>query len=443
MLVMKFGGSSVANKAQIEKVRGIVASHRDRQPIVVCSAHKGITNALVASAQKAAQGEYAPETVLARQAAIAQELGCNDLLLQALFSEIRDLLRGIHLVKELSPRSLDYISSFGERMSCRCIADYLSRNGVAATAHDVWDLGFITNDNFGKARPLPGFNERVRDCFAACSPETVPIVTGFIGKTTGGEITTVGRNGSDLTASLLAAALGAEEAQIWTDTDGVMTADPSVVKKARNIPHMRFDEAAELAYFGSRVLHPATLLPAMDANIPVRVLNTNRPDHPGTVIQQGSPGNPSAVTSIAYKENQCTLTVSSTRMFGEAGFLARVFNALAQHNVVIDVVTTSEVSVSLTANDERALQLAAEQLANIGSCQIQKGRTILAVVGQHLAHKAGLGSDILQAIAAAGVNVEMISFAAGSINLQMVIADDDVEEAVAVLHKVLFEQSLS
>jgi len=294
------------------------------------------------------EGVAIPVRADARQQAVADSLGCPAGLLEPLYAEIRDLLRGISLVKELSPRSLDYISSFGERMSVRCIADFFSREGLAADAHDVWDLGFVTDSRFGRARPVPGWEEKARAAVAALPEDRVPVVTGFVGKNAAGEITTVGRNGSDLTCTLLAAALEADEAQIWTDTDGVMTADPSVVSGARNIPHMRFDEAAELAYFGSRVLHPSTLLPALDAKIPVRVLNTNRPAHPGTVIADLGPENPERVTSIAYKERQTVVKVASTRMFGESGFLARVFEVLARHEVIVDVVTTSEVSVSLT-----------------------------------------------------------------------------------------------
>jgi aspartate kinase len=437
---MKFGGTSVANRAAIETALSIVKARVEQHPVVICSAHKGVTNALVDTARAAAAGSYSPDSVLQRQRQVAHGLGCDKTLLSSLYAEIDDLLRGIQLVKEVSPRVLDYISSFGERMSARCIADFFTREGLAADAHDVWDLGFVTNSVFGAARPLTGFEDRVKKAFALLPEGRVPIVTGFIGKNEQGDVTTVGRNGSDLTATLLAAALGADEVQIWTDTDGVMTADPSVVEGARNIPHMRFDEAAELAYFGSRVLHPSTLLPATEANIPVRVLNTRRPEHRGTVIQEVGPANPSAVTSIAYKENQLVLTLRATRMYGEAGFLSRVFEVCTRHGVVIDVVSTSEVSVSLTAHDRAPLERAAEELKQLGEVDIHDGHTILAVVGQHLAERAGLGAKILHAVAAAGVNIEMISYAYGAINLSMVIADSDIDRAVETLHRVLFEQ---
>jgi aspartate kinase len=281
----------------------------------------------------------------------------------------------------------------------------------------------------------------MKRAFAELPKDGVPIVTGFIGKNEAGEITTVGRNGSDLTATLVAVALDAEEVEIWTDTDGVMTADPSVVKSACSIPHMRFDEAAELAYFGSRVLHPSTLLPAMRKRIPVRVLNTNRPELSGTVIHEAGPDNPRDVTSIAYKENQLVLTLSSTRMFGEGGFLSRVFDVCARHGVVVDMVSTSEVLLSLTANAAGPVEKAAAELRALADVEIKTGRTILAVVGQHLAGRAGLGAEILRAVADAGVNVEMVSYACGSINFSMVIADADIGPAVSTLHRVLFERT--
>src|SRR5690606_19871184 len=209
------------------------------------------------------------------------------------------------------------------------------------------------------------------------------------------------------------------------------------------IPHMRFDEAAELTYFGSRVLHPSTLLPAIRAKIPVRVLNTNRPEHCGTVIEEQGVEHRERVTSIAYKERQVVVTVEATRMLGEVGFLARVFDVLARQGVVIDVVTTSEVSVSVTADDPAAVERALPELEALGRCTVVPGRTILAVVRQHLAKRKGLGAEVLTAIADAGVNVEMVSYAQGSINLQMVIADEDIANAVATLHAVLFERSAS
>jgi aspartate kinase len=439
MIVMKFGGSSVANRSQIEKVLSIVRGRLDRRPVVVSSAHKGITDALVNAAKLAAAGELArAHGPIERQREIMLELECPADLLDPYFAELGDLLRGISLVKELSPRSLDYVSSFGERMSVRVIADFFTRQGLRARAHDVWDLGFVTDSKFGQARPLEGWERDCRAAFEALPSDEVAIVTGFIGKNRSGEVTTVGRNGSDLTASLLGSALAVAEVEIWTDTDGVMTADPSVVDGARNIPYMRFDEAAELAYFGSRVLHPSTLLPAMQSDIPVRVLNTNRPEHHGTVIEKHTVENPSAATSIAYKERQSVLVLRTTRMFAQSGFLARAFEILGSHQVDVDMISTSEVSISLTSGDRVGLEAAAEELRSIGDVSVKHGKTILVVVGQHLPERPGIGARILGSVAGAGVNVEMISYGMDSINFTMLIDDADIGRAVRVLHAIAF-----
>jgi len=440
MIVMKFGGSSVANREQIGKVLAIVRDRLERRPVVVSSAHKGVTDALIDAARTAATGHDPGEGVIERQQAIAASLGCADELLAPFYTEIRDLLRGIRLVGELSPRSLDYISSFGERMSVRCIADYFGREGLPAQAFDAWDLGMTTDDHFGRARPLPEYEAAMREAFAQKVPEgVIPIVTGFIAKSHAGVITTLGRNGSDLSATLVGAALGAEEVQIWSDTDGVMTADPGIVPAAKSIATMRFDEAAELAYFGSRVLHPATLVPAIDKNISVRVLNTNRPDHPGTVIESAPAPKPSPVTSIAYKEGQGVLTITEPRMFEQVGFLARFFEVLARHEVVVDLVATSEVSVSVTSHDCDALRRAAVDLDALGQVVVRDGKTILAVVGRHIQHSKGIGARILEAISRADVNIQMHTFGMSSNNISLVIDDEAISRAVASLHAAVFE----
>jgi len=440
MIIMKFGGSSVANRDQIRKVLEIVKTRIDRKPVLICSAHKGITDALLNAARGAVQRHYSLPDVIDLQSEIADELGCPKALLTELLQEISDLLRGIGLVRELSPRSLDYIASFGERMSVRCVADFFTRQGLKAQAFDIWDLGFITNEEFGSARPLPGFRERMQEAFREKVPSDVlPVVTGFIGKSANGEITTLGRNGSDLTATLTGAALDAEEVEIWTDTDGVMTADPSVVPNARNIPHMRFDEAAELAHFGGRVLHPSTLLPAMEQNIPVRVLNTNRPDHPGTVIDRDGEGKTTGVTSVAYKERQAILTITSTGMLQQAGYLAGVFQVLAKWGVVVDVISTSEISVSLSTDRPDLLNQALPELEAFGTCEVHTDKTILAVVGPDLSHQRGLGGEILAAAEKAGASVHMISVGLKSINFSMVIDDQDIANVVPILHQSLFE----
>ncbi|MCC7510720.1 MAG: aspartate kinase [Planctomycetes bacterium] len=440
MLVMKFGGSSVADEKQIHKVLQIVKGRASRRPVVVSSAHKGITDALLSAGKKAAAGEPDATAIIDKQRKVLKGCGCEHDLLDTFFREIEDLLRGISLVREASKRSLDFLASFGERMSCRVIADYFTRNGVKAEAFDAFELGYITDEHFGSARPLPGYELKMETEFKRrVGSDVTPIITGFIGKTSSGEITTVGRNGSDFTATCFAAGLGAEECEIWTDTDGVMTADPSLIKDARSIPFMSFAEASELAYYGGRVLHPSTLLPAIKRKIPVRVLNTNRPDHPGTVITEEGGENPNAVTSIAYKENQAVITIESPQMLGQPGFLAKVFDVLGREKIDIDMISTSEISVSMTCPGVANLNEAAKALEVHGRVSVVSDKTIVCVVGKNVKAQRGLAARVFGALRDCDVNVEMISQGANKINLSFLIDDDDIAKAVPALHAALFK----
>lgn len=443
MLVMKFGGSSLADGAQVKKVLEIVRAQAHRRPVVVCSAHKGITDALIRAARQAAsQGIADAEPVVQRQKQVMAELGCREDLLDAELGELQDLLRGISLVREASPRVMDHVQGFGERMSVRAVADFFTRSGLAAKAHDAFDLGFITDANFGAARPAAGFEARVQAAFQVqVAADVVPVITGFIGKTEDGALTTVGRNGSDYTASCFAAAVGAEECQIWTDTDGVMTSDPNLIPAARNIPEMSFQEAAELAYYGGRVLHPSTLIPAVRANIPVRVLNTNRPDHPGTVITEAGGKPIGDVTSIAYKKNQSVLTITSAQMLGQHGFLARVFEIMGRREVDVDMVSTSEVSVSMTCAPSVHLDRAVSDLGALGRVTVAHGKSLVCIVGRDLKGVHGLAGRAFSALGDAAIPVEMISHGANAINLSLLVDDRQVEFAVPALHHALFERA--
>jgi aspartate kinase len=286
---------------------------------------------------------------------------------------------------------------------------------------------------------VAGYEAGVAAAFAAQVPaDVVPIVTGFVGKTVAGEITTVGRNGSDFTATCVAAALSAEECEIWTDTDGVMTADPSVIPDAHSIPAMSFAEASELAYYGGRVLHPSTLLPAVERKIPVRVLNTNRPDHPGTVITEDGAADAPPITSIAYKERQTVLTIESPRMLGQPGFLARIFDVLGRSSIDVDMISTSEVSVSMTCQDRGGLKAALAELERHGRVLVEGEKTIVCVVGKNVRRTRGLAARVFGALDEAKVNVEMISQGANQINLSFLIADRDIEPAIKSLHRALF-----
>src|SRR5690349_1806137 len=309
MIVMKFGGTSVADAVRIRTVVRLAVERIDRRPIVVVSAMAGVTNLLIDLAHRALKGPTPATEVRDRHREALAELGLPPELLQEELDDLRSLLKGITLVGELTPRSLDCIMSFGERLSAKVVAAAFRAAGHDAAAHASYDLGLVTDERFGSANPLESCYEPLGRALKAV--KGIPVVTGFIGRDKRGNITTLGRGGSDYSASILGRAVGAEEIQIWTDVDGVMTSDPKLCQAARSLEVLSFMEASELAYYGAKVVHPSTMIPAVKAKIPIRVLNTYRPEHPGTVILDRAPAGRGGVKSIAYRSRLALITVSS------------------------------------------------------------------------------------------------------------------------------------
>jgi aspartate kinase len=436
MIVMKFGGSSVGAADKIKRVREIVAAHLKRNPVLVVSAFRGVTDELLTLAQEAKEGRKPSISGLKkRHAEAAAELGVPLEPLEPLFDELNDLLKGIALLKELTPRTLDYAASFGERFSARLIAAHFNKEGLKAQHFDAFDAGLVTDDRFGGATPLPEADNSIR--VELSKVRGVPVITGFIGKTRSGEITTLGRNGSDYSATIFGAALGAEEVQIWSDTDGIMTADPRLVPGAVPLSELSFEEACELAYYGGKVLHPHTLVPAMRKGIPVRVLNTFKPDHPGTRVVS-KPGAPSGVQSIAFKRHQTIVHVNSPRMAAGWGFLSRIFEAFAKHEVSVNVVTTSEITVSVTTDSLRGLDAAIAELSPEFKVTKESGKAVLCVVGDGIHSTPGVAGNVFGALKEANVNVLMISQGASRNNIVCVVDDAAVEPAVRALHSKFF-----
>lgn len=436
---MKFGGSSVAGSEKIARVAGIVRSRLPRGPVLVASAFRGTTDDLLALAREALTGDRTRLDAIARRhREAAAELDVDFAPCEPLLEELGALVRGIELIQELTPRTLDRVASFGERLSCRLIAAAFARAGVPARAVDAFAAGLLTDDRFGAAQPLPEADAELKRFFAGVAE--VPVVTGFIGRTRAGEITTLGRNGSDYSATILGAALGAEEIQIWSDTDGIMTADPRLVPAAKPLERLSFAEACELAWFGGKVLHPHTLVPAMAKDIPVRVLNTFKPEHPGTLIVARPPkaeGGP-ALKSIAFKRGQLIVSASSPRMTSGPGFLARLFAAFARHEVDVDMIATSEVSVSATTGSERNVERLKAELSAEFEATVERGQAVLCAVGDGIQSRPGVAADVFDAVRGAGVNVRMISQGASKNNVAFVVEDADVEKAVRALHARFF-----
>jgi aspartate kinase len=444
VIVMKFGGTSVGDPARIEKAAALIRRSRERaeRPVVIVSAHSGVTDALLALANDAQAGKPVDAAAIRkRHVDIATGLGLDPAHVDAELSELDDLIRGVRLLGELSPRAKDRVASFGERMAAKAVAAFLARTGTPARALMAWDAGLVTDNRFGRAQPLPQADENIARTLGAFdqADAPVPIVTGFIGKDLRGRITTLGRNGSDYSAAIFGAAIRAKEVQIWKDVEGVMSADPRIVPGAKLLSNMSYDEAGELAAYGAKVIHPSTMAPAVRHEIPIRVLNMLEPDSAGTLIGRETPVSREVVKAIAHKKNVSLVNVTSTKMLGAPGFLARMARVFKEHEVDIDMIATSEVSVSLTVNDDKRLDACARDLARFADVQVSRGdKAIVCVVGHGLSKAKGVAGRVFTALAQADVNVELISQGASKINLGFVVPNESVVPSVRALHAAFF-----
>ena len=448
MIIQKYGGTSVGGAEPIRRLGEIVRASLAREPVVVVSALAGVTNRLfqltelaVAGAGPGWEAELRAIGDLHRKALADLEL--DRALVDPLLSELADLARGIALVRERTPRTLDAAASFGERLSSRIVAAHLDRIGIPAVALDAWDAGLVTDDRFGCARPLPGGDEAIRKALLAAARTSaggwrVPVITGYVAKSRSGEITTLGRGGSDYSAAIFGAAIGAEEIQVWKDVDGVMTADPRIVKEARHVRSISFAEAAELAFFGAKVLHPATMAPAVLKNIPIRVLNSFRPDQPGTSVLSKADGAAATVRSIAHKDHIAVVNVVAAPMMLQFGFLEKVAEVFARHEIVIDMIATTEVSLALSTEPGARLEPAVAELSRFAEVSVVRELSLVSVVGEGLRERVDPCATVLSTLAELGVRVEMISYGATRNNLSVVIPGPRVREVVSALHGRLF-----
>jgi aspartate kinase len=437
MLVMKFGGTSVGVPAHCERALEAVRERLDHEPVVVVSALAGVTNHLVELCRPGAVRAELLDRIAERHLQHARALGVAAETVTGLLGALRADPALAGPVEPVSREDRDRVLAYGERLAAVLFAAALTARGTEAHAVHAGEAGLVTDDRFGQASPLPESGSRLRSFFAR--RRDVPVVTGFIGATLDGRTTTLGRGGSDYSAALLGAALGAAEIQIWTDTSGMLSADPRVVPEARPVPRLSFAEACELAYFGARVLHPKTLLPAMERGIPVRVLNTAQPQDEGSLIAAEAEPTPHGwrVKSIASKRGITAVTIASTRMLLAHGFLARVFEVFGRHHVVVDLVTTSEVSISVTVDDTTHLEAAVAELEGIGRVDVRRDLAVVAVVGEGAPTQVGLAGHVFTLLGGVGVSVEMISQGASRVNLSFVVAGNEATRVVRLLHRGL------
>lgn len=441
MVVMKFGGSSVANGERIKHVASIIQSYVKERPIVVLSAMGDTTDHLLEAADMAVQGRVDIDRIEQLHRETAKQLEVPFSELEDLLEELNTLLTGISMLRELTKRTRDYLVSFGERLSVRMTAAYLNKIGVASKAYDAWDVGFVSDSNFMSAELLEDVWSLIPAAlgdYKLGKTDVVPVVTGFIAKDKKGYITTLGRGGSDLTATMLGAALGADEVQTWKDVDGILTSDPRIVPNAKTVPEVTYEEASELAYFGSQVLHPRSMVPCRRVGTPVRVKNSYNKEFPGSIIVENHTSPVSAVRAITAVKHVTLIDMVSTRMMGASGFLAHIFNQFLKWNISIDVIATSEVSVSVTVNTDEDLSGLLEDVQRVAATECKKGKAIVTVICD-TGCSSSIIADGFSALAKEGINVQMISKGASKVNISMICDDSEADLVVRTLHKAYFE----
>jgi aspartate kinase len=453
MVVQKFGGTSVADPAAIRRLIEIVRTARGRDgrgPAVVVSAMSGVTDLLLGIASAAGSGggtadalariEQLRERHLAavRELAAANDHDALTTEINATLDQLAAVAQALTVLREVSPRTLDVIAAVGELLSSRIVAAALNAAGVASEWVDA-RRAIVTSADHMRATPLTVETARAlrATVVAALDAKRVPVLGGFVGATVDGHTTTLGRGGSDYSGALVGAGIGAREIQIWTDVDGMLTADPRVIKQPRLVPRLSFAEAAELAYFGAKVLHPSTILPAVERNIPVRILNSMRPDGSGTLITAEPSLDGTPLTGLASKGNVIVVDITSTRMLMAYGFLRRVFEVFERFSTAVDVVTTSEVSVSVTVDDPKAIPAITEALSEFAEVSIERDMALLCAVGDRLRDEPKIAAQVVSVLEE--VPLKMISQAASRRNITVVLRQNDLAHAMERLHEEFFQ----
>jgi len=452
MVVHKFGGTSVADPVAIRRLIEIVRAARTRDgrgPAVVVSAMSGVTDGLLGVAASAGESKLEEalsrtQQIRERHIAAARELVAGPARetlhaqIDVHIDELTDIIKALSVLREVSPRTLDVVAAIGELLSSRIVAAALTCAGVPAEWIDARQA-IVTNDEHTRATPLgKETNERLRsNVRPVLDGGRVPVLGGFVGATVAGHTSTLGRGGSDYSGALVGAGVDASEIQIWTDVDGMLSADPRVIKSPRLVSQLSFAEAAELAYFGAKVLHPSTILPAVERNIPVRILNSWKPDADGTLITgDGSPTR-TGLTGLASKRDVTVIDITSTRMLMAYGFLRRVFEVFERFRTAVDMVTTSEVSVSVTVDDARHIDQIVEALSEFAEVSVERHMSLLCAVGDVLQDEPEIAARVVGVLEE--VPLRMISQAASRRNITVVLRQADLPHAMERLHEEFFK----
>jgi len=450
VVVMKFGGTSVEDAAAMDRTAKIVRGRREKglDAVVVVSAMAKVTDQLIAAASAAGKGDRTGSLAISARLRIRHVDTAAQLLEQDRFSKLQsvigsefdsldDLLRGIAAVGELTPRTTDLVVSFGERLSSRMVAEAFAQRGLNGVHVDARQV-IVTDAHYGKAVPQEDAIEQrlMEHVLPLLDQRQTPVLGGFIGATAANITTTLGRGGSDFSAALVGGGLHAAAIEIWTDVNGIMTTDPRIVPNALRVKTISFEEAAELAYFGAKVLHPATILPAVKKNIPVFVLNSRNAENEGTKITAVAPRCKSPFKSIAAKKHLTIVDIVASRMLMSHGYLKAVFDVFDKYKSAIDMVSTSEVSISVSVDTNEHLPAIAEELSKIADVKYESHKALICMVGEDIRGHRGIAARVFGAVQ--HVNVRMISQGASEINMSFMIEEEDVEEAIRSLHKEFF-----
>ena len=459
MVVQKFGGTSVADPDAVRRLIGIARAARARDgrgPVLVVSAMSKVTDALLAVAAEA--GASRPESALAqverlreRHLAMARALvggaagdTAGDTALAALtshidqqFEQLAAVVKALAVLREVSVRTLDVVTAMGELLSSRVVAAALVHAGLPGEWVDA-RRAIVTDADHTRASPLMRETTTAlrASVLSMVDAGRIPVLGGFLGATVEGHTTTLGRGGSDYSGAIVGAGIGAAEIQIWTDVDGMLTADPRVLPQSRLVPRLSFAEAAELSYFGAKVLHPSTIRPAVERNIPVRILNSRKPDGEGTLITADSAPGGGPLTAMAAKRDLTVVDITSSRMLMAYGFLRRVFEVFERFETAVDVVTTSEVSVSVTVDDRRHLEAIVDALSEFADVSEEPGMALLCAVGDRLHTEPAIAARVIRVLEE--VPLRMISQAASRRNITVILRQADLPQAMHRLHEEFF-----
>ncbi|MEJ2614948.1 MAG: bifunctional aspartate kinase/homoserine dehydrogenase I [Ignavibacteriaceae bacterium] len=459
MKILKFGGSSVGSSEKIKNVIDIITSTTKKKvkTAVVFSAFQGITDELIRISKLASTGNNKYQEFFnnleQRHLSIAKDLIAvkkqSNILanIKLNLNELEEVIHGVFLVKELSPRTLDFILSFGERLSAYIIANALHDRGIPTEYLDSREL-VKTDNSFGNAKvDFEQTTKQIKDYFR--SHKRLQIITGFIGSTVNNETTTLGRGGSDYTAAIFGAALNASEIQIWTDVDGVMTADPRKVKNAFSLPHITYEEAMELSHFGAKVIHPPTIQPAFSRKIPIVIKNTFNPEFAGTLITNKPNSNKFTIKGLSSIDNIALIRIQGSGMIGVSGIAKRIFSALAgvKINVILITQASSEHSLCIAVLPQNAI-LAKKSIEKefkfeifenlVNEPIIEENVSIVAVVGENMRNYPGISGKVFQALGRNGINVVAIAQGSSELNISTVISREHESKALNALHDSLF-----